>query len=107
ITFETDIDIDTRFQDALGGRKTYAALTPNYGRGTPGDSGSRGSIGWIGTDDDNYNGLYGASFGGKHEYPTSLLAWDIFYSRSRNVAANDTEMNMVMEPDDPWFLYEY
>src|SRR5690606_15493445 len=27
ITFETDIDIDTRFQDQVGGRKTYAELT--------------------------------------------------------------------------------
>ncbi|WP_073973533.1 TonB-dependent receptor plug domain-containing protein [Erythrobacter donghaensis] len=34
--FETDIDIDTRFQDAVGGRKTYALLTPTSGRGTPG-----------------------------------------------------------------------
>ena len=53
-TFETDWDIDTRFQDEVGGRKTYAFLSSDgsRGRGTPGANGSRSTLGYIGTDDD-------------------------------------------------------
>ncbi len=107
IKFETDIDIDTRFQDAPGGRKTYAALTPSSGRGTPGNSGSRGSRGWIGTDEDAENDLHGVNIGGRHEQGEWVLTHDLFYSRSKNVVSNDTELNFVMEPNSPWFLFEY
>jgi len=107
IKFETDIDIDTRFQNAVGGRKTYALLTPTQGRGTPGSSGSRGSRGWIGTDEDAENELYGFSFGGRHERAASLLTYDVYYSRSENTVSNDTELNFLMEPTSPWFLFEY
>lgn len=105
--FETDVNIDTRFQDAVGGRKTYAALTPSMGRGTPGNSGSRGTIGWIGTDEDRENQIYGLSVGGRHERGESLLTYDLYYSASEFENISDTELNMVMEPDSPWFLYEY
>lgn len=106
-TTETDMDIDTRFQDELGGRKTYAHLDATSGRATPGSSGSRGSRGWIGTEEDNYNDLYSINFGGRHERPDSLLLYDFFYSYSKNVVTDDTEMNMLMEPDDPWIVQEY
>ncbi len=107
IKFETDIDIDTRFQDAVGGRKTYAELTPTYGRGTPGNSGSRGSMGWIGTDDERKNDLYAVSAGGRHERDSSVLTYDVYYSRSKQTVLSDLELNMLMEPDDPWMLFEY
>jgi TonB-dependent receptor len=107
ITFETDIDVDTRFQDAVGGRKTYAELTPTYGRGTPGNSGSRGSMGWIGTDDERENDLYSVAIGGRHERDASLLTYDFYYSRSKQTISSDLELNMLMEPDDPWMLWEY
>ena len=58
VKYETDIDIDTRFQNAVDGRKTYAALTPNYGRGTAESGASRG---WIGTADEQENDLYAFS----------------------------------------------
>ncbi len=106
-TTETDMDIDTRFQDELGGRKTYAFLNATSGGATPGSSGSRGSRGWIGTEEDNYNDLYSINFGGKHERPDSLLTYDFFYSYSKNVVTDDTELNMLMEPDDPWIVQEY
>jgi TonB-dependent receptor len=107
ITFETDMDIDTRFQDEPTGRKTYAFLNATSGGATPGNNGSRGSRGWIGTDEDNYNDLYSFSFGGKHERPNSLLTYDLYYSWSKNVVGNDTELNMLMEPTDPWIVQEY
>jgi TonB-dependent receptor len=107
VKFETDIDIDTRFQNAIGGRKTYAELTPTYGRGTPGNSGSRGSRGWIGTEDDRKTELYSINFGGRHEGKSSLLTYDLFYSRSKQRITGDNELNFVMEPDSPWLLFEY
>lgn len=107
VKYETDIDIDTRFQDAAGGRKTYAALTSSYGRGTPGDDGSQGSRGWIGTEDDRDTDLYSLNFGGRHEGAHSLLTYDLFYSRSKQTITNDNELNFLMEPDDPWLVFEY
>jgi len=107
VAYETDIDIDTRFQDAVGGRKTYAELTPTHGRGTPGSSGSRGSRGWIGTDDRRENQLYTINFGGRHERPDALLTYDVFYSRNRENIVSDNELNFLMEPDDPWLVFEY
>lgn len=107
VSYETDIDIDTRFQDALGGRKTYDVLTPDYGRGTAGDDGSQGSRGWIGTEDKRDNKLFSVNFGGRHEATNSLLTYDLFYSRSKQTVTNDNELNMLMEPDDPWLQFEY
>jgi TonB-dependent receptor len=107
IAYETDIDIDTRFQDAVGGRKTYAELTPNHGRGTPGDDGSQASRGWIGTEDERQSDLYSVNFGGRHEAPNSLLTYDLFYSRNRENIVSDNELNFLMEPDDPWLGFEY
>lgn len=107
VKYETDIDIDTRFQDAIGGRKTYAELTPDSGRGTPGSSGSRGSRGWIGTADDRDSDLYSINFGGKHEGARSLLTYDLFYSRNKEKITDDNELNFLMEPTSPWLLFEY
>ncbi len=39
--YETDIDIDTEFENDADGNKTYAELTPTYGRGTADSEGSR------------------------------------------------------------------
>ncbi|MEE4152818.1 MAG: TonB-dependent receptor [Erythrobacter sp.] len=105
--FETDIDIDTRFQDRIGGRKTYAELTATSGRGTPGDDGSQGSRGWIGTDQDRTTELWSLNFGGRHEWNRSLLTYDVFYSVNDENFGNDNELNFLMEPNEPWFLFEY
>ncbi len=103
-TMETDMDIDTSFEDELGGDKTYAFLNATSGGATEDSEGSRG---WIGTEEDNYNDLYSINFGGKHERPDTLLTYDFFYSYSKNVVTDDTELNMLMEPDDPWIIQEY
>lgn len=105
--YETDIDIDTRFQDGFGGRKTYAELTPDHGRGTGGSNGSRGSRGWIGTEDERQNDLYSINFGGRHEAPNSLLTYDAFYSRNEEKIVSDNELNFLMEPTSPWLVFEY
>ena len=107
VKYETDIDIDTRFQDDPEGRKTYAALTPDSGRGTPGDDGSQGSRGWIGTEDDRETDLYSINIGGRHESASSLLTYDLFYSRNDESISDDNELSFLMEPEDPWLLFEY
>ena len=107
VKYETDIDIDTRFQNAVDGRKTYAELTPTTGRGTPGDDGSQGSRGWIGTEDDRETDLYSINLGGRHEGGNSLLTYDLFYSKNKQTITGDNELSFLMEPDDPWLVFEY
>ncbi len=102
--YETDIDIDTAFGNDADGDKTYAALTPTYGRGTEDSEASRG---WIGTLEDIENELYSISFGGTHELESSTLTFDVSYSSNERTIHNDTELNMLMEPEDPWFIFEY
>lgn len=104
VKYETDIDVDTRFQNAAGGRKTYAELTPTSGRGTEDSEGSRG---WIGTLEDSKNDLYSLSVGGRHEFESDLLTYDVSYSNNKSTVTDDSEVNMLMEPDDPWFIFEY
>lgn len=109
-TFETDWDIDTRFQDDVGGRKTYAALSSNgsYGRGTPGANGSRSTLGYIGTDDDNHNDIWSWTLGGRHEQATTLLTYDFNYATSTNVTPNFTEFNMRLDPIvQGYYVMEY
>lgn len=109
-TFETDWDVDTRFQDQVGGRKTYALLSSDgsKGRGTPGSNGSRSTLGYIGTDDDSHNDLWSYSLGGRHEKNTSLLTYDFFYSTSTYVQPNFTEFNFRLDPiTDGYYVMEY
>jgi len=110
--FETDIDVDTRFQDQVGGRKTYAFLNETSGRGIagtngPSSNGSRGFRGWIGTDDIQETDLYSVAFGGRHENGPSLLTYDLFYSYNEVNVISDFEFNVVMRPDNPWYEFEY
>lgn len=102
--YETDIDIDTEFENDADGNKTYAALTPTYGRGTAGSEGSRG---WIGTLEDQDNTLYSLSAGGSHENDADVLTYNLSFSSNKSEIHDDSEMNMLMEPDDPWFIFEY
>ena len=105
--FETDINIDREFDDDLDGPKTYAFLTPTSGGGTPGEDGSQGDFGYIGTDQDRETELYSINFGGSHEFGRSKLTYDLFYSVNEEDQINDNEFNFVMEPDDPFFLFQY
>ncbi|MDQ8204136.1 TonB-dependent receptor [Pelagicoccus sp. SDUM812003] len=104
VKYETDIDIDTEFDNDADGSKTYAALTPTYGRGSEDSEASRG---WIGTLDDQDNDLYSVSMGGRHELESNLLTYDVYFSRNKAKINDDSELNMLMEPEDPWFIFEY
>ena len=105
IQYETDIDLDTAFDnDGDPDEKTYAVLTPTYGRGTENSEASRG---WIGTLENDFNELFAVSMGGRHEGGPGLLTYDVFVSKNKRTVIDDTELNMVMEPDDPWFVFEY
>jgi TonB-dependent receptor len=106
-SFETDMDIDTRFQDQVGGRKTYAFLTHDSGGATPGSSGSRGTRGWIGTDDHRNNDLYSLNVGGRHEKEDTLFTWDLFYSYSKLEVTHDNELDLLMAPNNPYIVQEY
>lgn len=106
-TFETDIDIDTRYQAQPGGRRTYAFLNHDSGGATPGVNGSQGSRGWIGTDDIAKNNLYSLNFGGRHEKPDSLLIYDFFYSYSKLRVLADNELDVLSRPTNPYYLFNY
>lgn len=109
-TYETDWDIDTRFQDEAGGRKTYASLSPDgsRGRGTPGSSGSRSTLGYIGTLDDSHNDLWSWAFGGRHERDTSVLSYALNYATSTNVTPNFNEFNIRLDPVTAgYYVMEY
>jgi TonB-dependent receptor len=109
-TFETDWDVDARFQDAVGGRKTYAFLSPDgsRGRGTPGANGSRSTLGYIGTDFDSYSDIYGFTAGGRHELDTITINYDFGYSSSEVVRDNFTEFNMRLDPiTQGYYVMEY
>lgn len=103
IKYETDIDIDTAY-DEDDGNLTYDLLTPDSGRGT---SESEASRGWIGTEDRRRSDLYTINFGGRHEGANSLLTYDLFHSRNKDTSASDNELNFLMEPHDPWLMFEY
>jgi TonB-dependent receptor len=104
VKYETDMDIDTQFQNAAGGRKTYAILTPTQGRATAESGASRG---WIGTLEDTENDLYSFSFGGEYRPNQSVLSYDLFVSRNKANTRANNELNTLMEPEDPSFIMEY
>jgi TonB-dependent receptor len=109
-TFETDWDIDTRFQDEVGGRKTYAFLSSDGSRGggTPGANGSRSTLGYIGTDDDSHNDIWTWSIGGKHERDTTLITYDFNYSTTTYVRPRFVEFNMRLDPiTQGYYVMEY
>ena len=101
---ETDIDIDTAFEDEAGGDKTYAVLTPTYGRGTPDSEASRG---WIGTLEDTENRLSSMAFGGANQFRASKLSYGLSSFTNTRTINHNSELNMLMEPEDPWFVFEY
>ncbi len=104
-TFESDMDIDTRYQAQPGGRRTYAYLTHDTGAAI--GQASQGSRGWIGTDDTRDNDLYSVAFGGKHEKGDSLLTYDFFYSYSKLVVSADNELDLLMKPTNPYIEQAY
>lgn len=109
-TYETDWDVDKRFQDTAGGRKTYGFLAPDgsRGRGTTGAAGSQASIGYIGTTANEHNDTWNWAAGAKHVRDTFTLTYDLFYSTTTYVRPNFTEFNVVNQPATAgYYLVEY
>ena len=109
-TYETDWDVDKRFQDAVGGRKTYGFLSPDgsRGRGTTGATGSQASVGYIGTTANEHNDTWNWAAGAKHERDTLTITYDLFYSTTTYVRPNFTEFNVVNQPATAgYYLVEY
>lgn len=109
-TYETDWDVDKRFQDAAGGRKTYGFLSPDgsRGRGTTGANGSQASVGYIGTTANEHNDTWNWAAGAKHERDTLTITYDLFYSTTTYVRPNFTEFNVVNQPATAgYYLVEY
>ncbi|MES2695271.1 MAG: TonB-dependent receptor [Verrucomicrobiota bacterium] len=99
---------DSRHQDALTGRKVFEYMTQNTGRGMDGQAGAQGSTRFIAEEADTHNDLYGASFGGKHQFESSTVTYDFFYSRSDYERDNDSSFTVYNSPRaTTWTQYEY
>jgi TonB-dependent receptor len=72
--------IDTRFQDAVTGRKTMEFLRWGEGRGTSGTSGSRGEIRYSAEESSTAANVYSFATGGRHELGATTINYDLFYS---------------------------
>ena len=36
-----------------------------------------------------------------------MVSYDLSYSRNKSTITDDSELGVLMEPDDPWFIFEY
>ena len=100
--------IDTRFQDALTGRKTFEFLSFHQGRGTAGPNGSRGEIRYSAEESDTHTNVYAFSVGGKSEFESSTLNYDAFYRHTHYVRTLDSDFIVRNVPSAKgYFQWEY
>lgn len=83
--------IDTRFQDAINGRKTFEFLRFGQGRGTAGANGSRGEIRYSAEESETDFNLYSFAAGGRHEKADSTLNYDFFYKYQHSYRDLDSD----------------
>ncbi len=83
--------IDTRFQDALNGRKTFEFLRTGQGRGIAGANGTRGEIRYSAEENSNRTDIYAFSAGGKHELGATTVNYDAFYRYTHYVRTLDSD----------------
>jgi TonB-dependent receptor len=83
--------VDTRFQDALTGRKTMEFLRFGEGRGTAGNNGSRGEIRYSAEESETDFNLYSFAAGGRHETGNSTLNYDVFYKYQHSYRDLDSD----------------
>ena len=83
--------IDTRFQDIINGRKTFAFLALNRGRGTAGTNGSRGELRYSAEENNSFTNIYAFSAGGRHELRTSTLNYDFYYRHNYSARTVDSD----------------
>ena len=100
--------IDTRFQDALTGRKTMEFLEFGRGRGTPGNNGSRGEIRYSAEESETDFNLYAFSAGGRHEWGNSTLTYDGFYKYQHSYRDLDSDFIVrVAHQARGYIVWEY
>lgn len=100
--------IDTRFQDAINGRKTFEFLEFGRGRGTTGPNGSRGEIRYSAEESQNHTNLYSFAAGGRHEMGSSTLSYDAFYRHTHYVRTLDSDFIVRNVPAaQGYFQWEY
>lgn len=100
--------IDTRFQDAINGRKTFEFLQFGRGRGTAGANGSRGEIRYSAEESDTHTNVYAFSTGGRHELGSSTINYDAFYRHTHYVRTLDSDFIVRNVPAAKgYFQWEY
>lgn len=100
--------IDTRFQDAAGGRKTFEFLETGRGRGTAGPNGSRGEIRYSAEESETDFNLYTLATGGRHEMGDTTLNYDLFYKYQHSY--RDLDSDFIVRSDHRalgYFQWEY
>jgi TonB-dependent receptor len=83
--------IDTRFQDTLTGRKTFAFLAPGQGRGLAGTNGTRGELRYSAEENFNHTNIYAVSAGGRHELRLATLNYDLYYRHTYYARTGDSD----------------
>ena len=83
--------VDTRFQDAINGRKTFEFLSTGQGRGMAGANGSRGEIRYSAEESLTDFNLYSFATGGRHEKANSTLSYDAFYKYQHSYRDLDSD----------------
>src|SRR5690606_9088011 len=65
------------------------------------------SRGWIGSLEDSDNDLFSLNLGAEHDFESNRLSYDLFFSSNESLIRHDSELNMLMEPEHPPFIFEY
>lgn len=100
--------IDTRFQDAINGRKTFEFLEFHRGRGTTGPNGSRGEIRYSAEESETHTNVYAFSLGGRSELGSSTINYDAFYRHTHYVRTLDSDFIVRNVPQARgYFQWEY
>lgn len=100
--------IDTRFQDAINGRKTFEFLGDMVGRGTAGPNGSRGELRLSAEESDTAFNVYAVSGGGRHEMGRSTLNYDLYYKYQHSYRDLDSDFIVRNVPAAKgYFQWEY
>jgi TonB-dependent receptor len=83
--------VDTRFQDAINGRKTFEYLRTGQGRGISGTNGTRGEIRYSAEENTNFTDIHAFSVGGKHELGLNTISYDGFYRYTHYKRTQDSD----------------
>lgn len=100
--------VDTRFQDAINGRKTFEFLRTGQGRGIAGTNGTRGEIRYSAEENENNTNIYAFSLGGKHELGASTLNYDVYFRHTYYVRTLDSDFIVRnVHANRGYFTWEY